>query len=176
MYSERDMNEINRRLRLDVLVAGPIVLALLAAYVAALAVRIQWLAMVSGALLFIAACYAMIAHILPHLRYRGFLLDIQRGLSREVRGTVVAVAETPEAHDGAFVLPVRVKLDAGSAAQKAVPTSSVESKRLNLEARDDTEDERIVYLNVSKREGFPRPGAAVALRCFGRHIREVTVL
>ena len=34
-------------------------------------------------------------------------------------------------------------------------------------------DVRILYLNASKREGFPGPGARVSLLCSGRHIRQV---
>ena len=32
------------------------------------------------------------------------------------------------------------------------------------------DDERFVYLNYTKREGFPKPGAHVILHCFGRHV------
>ena len=41
------------------------------------------------------------------VRYRGFLRDAERGLSREVRGVVVAVSADAEPQDGAMVLPVR---------------------------------------------------------------------
>ena len=174
MYTERDMNEINRRIRGDWLALIPVLALLLAAYIFALTRRVHWLAMVSGPLLFVAACYGLLAHLVPHMRYRGFLQDVERGLSREVRGRIVAIAEIAEAHDGAMVLPVRVKLDADSAVQKA--TATLQSNRLKLESGEDTEDERIVYLNASKREGFPGVGTAVALNCFGRHIREVAIL
>ena len=175
MYSDRDMNAINRRIRGDLLALLPVLAALLAAYIYAMARRVEWLAMAAGPLLFVAGCYGLIAKLLPHLRYRGFLRDAERGLSREVRGVVVAVSADAEPQDGAMVLPVRVKLDAESVGRLA-PIGTLASKRLGLESPEDTDDERIVYLNASKREGFPPAGTAVALTCFGRHIRKVEVL
>ena len=49
-----------------------------------------------------------------------------------MRGRVVSVADEPEFQDGAFVLPVHLLLA-------------------------DERDERIVYLNASKRAEFPQP-------------------
>ena len=37
---------------------------------------------------------------------------------------------------------------------------------------ESEQDERIVYLDVSKADQFPAPGARVRLNCFGRHIKE----
>ena len=149
MYSENDMKAINGRIRKNLLVLAPVLAALLAAYVYALAAGVEWLAMAAGPLIFVAACYGFLACLWPNLRYRRFLLDMDQGLSRELRGSVVDIAGTAELQDGAMVLPVRLFLD-------------------------DAGDERIVYLNASKREGFPGPGTPVALRCYGRHIRGFT--
>ena len=149
LYSERDMIEINRRIRGNLLALIPVLAALAAVYVYALAAGVQWLAMAAGPLIFVAACYGFLACLWPNLRYRRFLLDMDQGLSRELRGSVVDIAGTAELQDGAMVLPVRIFLD-------------------------DAGDERIVYLNASKREGFPGPGTPVALRCYGRHIRGFT--
>ena len=149
LYSERDMIEINRRIRGNLLALVPVLAALAAVYVYALAAGVQWLAMAAGPLIFVAACYGFLACLWPNLRYRRFLLDMDQGLSREMRGSVVDIAGTAELQDGAMVLPVRIFLD-------------------------DAGDERIVYLNASKREGFPGPGTPVALRCYGRHIRGFT--
>ncbi len=149
LYSERDMIEINRRIRGNLLALIPVLAALAAVYVYALAAGVQWLAMAAGPLIFVAACYGFLACLWPNLRYRRFLLDMDQGLSREMRGSVVDIAGTAELQDGAMVLPVRIFLD-------------------------DAGDERIVYLNASKREGFPGPGTPVALRCYGRHIRGFT--
>ena len=172
MYTEQDLNVINARIRKNWLVLGPILAALLAGYIYALSAGIEWLAMVLGALLFVAACYGLLAYLIPNMRYRGFLLDMEAGLSRDVRGTIVEISGTPELQDGAMVLPVRVKLDPDQL-ESSMPVGTVESKRLGLESNEDTEDERIVYLNTSKRALLPGPGAEVVLHCYGRHIKSV---
>ena len=187
MYTEQDLNVINARIRKNWLVLGPILAALLAGYIYALSAGIEWLAMVLGALLFVAACYGLLAYLIPNMRYRGFLLDMEAGLSRDVRGTIVEISGTAELHvrgtiveisgtpelqDGAMVLPVRVKLDPDQL-ESAMPVGTVESKRLGLESQEDTEDERIVYLNTAKRAMLPGPGTEVVLHCYGRHIKSV---
>ena len=148
MYSERDVAEIKARIRKNILVLVPIVAVIFAAYVYALHTRVEWLAMLMGALLFVAITYGLIAYLIPNLRYRFFLRDMQTGLTREMQGVVLSVSEQAEDQDGARVLPVHMR----------VP---------------EDEDDRIVYLNASKTAGFPRPGAEVRLRLYGRHIREV---
>ena len=172
MYTEQDLNVINARIRKNWLVLGPILAALLAGYIYALSAGIEWLAMVLGALLFVAACYGLLAYLIPNMRYRGFLLDMEAGLSRDVRGTIVEISGTAELQDGAMVLPVRVKLDPDQL-ESSMPVGTVESKRLGLESQEDTEDERIVYLNTSKRALLPGPGTEVVLHCYGRHIKSV---
>lgn len=172
MYTEQDLNVINARIRKNWLVLGPILAALLAGYIYALSAGIEWLAMVLGALLFVAACYGLLAYLIPNMRYRGFLLDMEAGLSRDVRGTIVEISGTAELQDGAMVLPVRVKLDPDQL-ESSMPVGTVESKRLGLESNEDTEDERIVYLNTSKRALLPGPGTEVVLHCYGRHIKSV---
>ena len=172
MYTEQDLNVINARIRKNWLVLGPILAALLAGYIYALSAGIEWLAMVLGALLFVAACYGLLAYLIPNMRYRGFLLDMEAGLSRDVRGTIVEISATAELQDGAMVLPVRVKLDPDQL-ESSMPVGTVESKRLGLDSNEDTEDERIVYLNTSKRAMLPGPGTEVVLHCYGRHIKSV---
>ena len=172
MYSERDMAEINGKIRKSCLALGPVLAALAAAYVYALSARVKWLAMVAGPLLFVAACFGFLFFLWPNLRYRGFLRDMQQGLSRDVKGTIVSISEDAQLQDGAMVLPVRVRLDPDADAAEAKQTSAL-AERLRLETDDDTRDERIVYLNASKRAGFPGPGARVTLHCFGRHIMRV---
>ena len=110
LYSERDMIEINRRIRGNLLALIPVLAALAAVYVYALAAGVQWLAMAAGPLIFVAACYGFLACLWPNLRYRRFLLDMDQGLSREMRGSVVDIAGTAELQDGAMVLPVRIFL------------------------------------------------------------------
>lgn len=173
MYSQEDMAVINGKLRRNALALGPVLAALLAAYIYALSARVQWLALVAGPLLFVAACYGVVAYLWPNLRYKRFLEDMAGGLSREVRGTIVEISETAELQDGAMVLPVKIRLDP-DAARESAPGSAA-ARRLQLESHEDTEDERIVYLNASKREGFPKAGTAVRLECFGRHVTNVAL-
>ena len=148
MYSQEDVQVISGKIRKNLLVLIPVVAAILIGYVAALAARVQWLAMLLGPALFVAVCYGLCAYIIPNVRYRNFLNDMQKGLSRQMRGTVVEIAQTAEPQDGAMVLPVRLLLT-------------------------EEQDERIVYLNASKADRFPKPGTEVALQLYGRHIRSV---
>lgn len=148
MYSEQDFIEIDRRIARYWRRLLP-VLALLAALSALGYVRrAQWLALGALALLAAAACFGGIFFLWPCLRYRGFLSDMQKGLSREMTGSVVSVADRAEPQDGALVLPVHILL---------------------TEARD----ERIIYLNASKRDRIPPVGAQARFLLYGRHIREV---
>lgn len=173
MYSQRDLDEINGKIRKTLLVLLPVLAVLAAAYVLALAVRVQWLAMVAGPLMFVAVCYAIIASLWPNMRYRGFLRDMEAGLSRDVTGTIVEVSDAAELHDGAWVLPVRVALSEEETAGRDDMRSSTIAERLEAQSAQSTRNERIVYLNASKREGFPAAGKQVRLCCFGRHIKSV---
>ena len=148
MYSDQDIIDINRKLRRCRLVLFPTLAALAALSVLGYARRIKWLAMGSLAMLAVAALFGGVFFLWPCLRYRGFLRDMQEGLSREMVGSVVSVAEKAEPQDGALVLPVHLLLT-------------------------EEQDERIVYLNASKRDKLPPPGTEVRLRLYGRHIREV---
>ena len=174
MYTERDMNDINARIRKVWLALVPVLLVIAAAYIYALTARVQWLALAAGPLLFVVACYGFLAHLWPNMRYRNFLRDMENGLSREIRGTIIEVAETPQPQDGAMVLPVRLRLAEEEGADRPAVGESAQAHRLRLEeAGEDTRNERILYLNASKRDGLPAPGTVVTLRCFGRHIRAV---
>ena len=148
MYSEQDLKIIDGKIRKNFAVLTPIVVAILAVYIYALHVRIEWLAMAMGAVLFIALCYGIVAYLIPNISYHNFLRNMQLGLSRELRGTILSISDQAEMQDGARVLPVHLMLT-------------------------EEQDERIVYLNASKREQLPPPGTEVRLRLYGRHIREV---
>ena len=148
MYTDQDIIDINRRLNRVRVVFYPALIALAALSVLGYARRIKWLAMGGLALLAAAAVFGGIFFLWPCLRYRGFLRDMQEGLSREMVGSVVSIAEKAEPQDGARVLPVHLLLT-------------------------EEQDERIVYLNASKRDLLPPPGTEVRLRLYGRHIREV---
>jgi hypothetical protein len=164
------MLEVNGRIRRGWLVLAPVLAVFAAAFVFALVKRNHALALVAAPLLIVAFIYGFVAHLWPNLRYRRFLKDMESGLSRDVRGVIVAIADEAEYQDGAVVLPVRLRL---TEAPQAASRGSALSERLQLESGEDTREERIVYLNASKRAMMPQPGATVTLRCFGRHIRSV---
>ena len=105
-------------------------------------------AFLSEALLAAAACFGISFFLWPCLRYRGFLRDMEEGLSREMVGSVVSVADTPEPQDGALVLPVHILLT-------------------------EERDEHIVYLNASKRDRMPPVGTEARFLLYGRHIRAI---
>ena len=172
MYSERDMTEINGRIRRCWLALAPVLAILVGAWVYALAARLKWLAMLAGPLFVVAFIYGFIARLWPNLRYRRFLEDMESGLSRDVRGVIIAISETPEPQDGAMVLPVRLLL-APDGDDDSAKRGSALAQRIGLESGEDTREERILYLNASKRDMMPEPGASVTLHCFGRHIRSM---
>lgn len=145
MYSKDDMSLINKKLRTNIIVLSVVTVILLGGFVAALILAIEWLAMVMGPLTFLAVAYGFTAYIFPNAKYRRFLKDTQEGLSREIRGSIVEIAAQEEYQDGVRVLPVRIHLA-------------------------DEDDERFVYLNVSKKELFAQVGDNVCMKCYGRHI------
>ena len=150
MYSEQDHIEINRLILKNRLIWLPVLAALTGLFAFALNRRVEPLAYVAGIGLTATAIFAFTWYQLPCLRYRNFLRELDAGLSREMAGRVVSIAEAAELQDGARVLPVHLFLE-------------------------NEQDERIVYLNASKRDRFPEPGANVRLKLCGRHIREVVM-
>ena len=145
MYSEKDMAHINGKLKKNVIVLLIVTAILLGGFAAALVLGIEWLAMVMGPVTYLGVAYGLTAYIIPNAGYRRFLKDAKEGLSREVRGSIVEISDEEEAHDGVRVLPVRIHLA-------------------------DEDDERFVYLNVSKKDLFAKPGDNVCMKCYGRHI------
>ena len=148
MYSKQDYMEINRKIRKKEAILGAVLFVILAGYIAALFLRIRWLAMFCGPLLFVAACFGITFALWPDLRYRNFLQDLDSRLTQEISGIVLSVSKEAELQDGAMVLPVHIRLD-------------------------KDQDDHIVYLNASKADGFPPVGTKVTMQCGGRHIREL---
>ena len=150
MYTEKDRIVIGGRLRKYLIIT-----VILCGIVGALAVlgmvnRSQVLAMTGCVLLFVVFCFMWLMYLYPCIRYRGFLVDMEKGLARELTGAVAEISEKEELQDGVRVYPVKLLME-------------------------DDEDGRIVYLNVSKADQFPKAGARVHLNCFGRHIKEVVI-
>lgn len=148
MYSDADFLEINRRINRYRARLIPVLIALAAFSVLGYVRRIQPLALGGLALTAAATIFGIVFFLWPCLRYRAFLKDMGEGLSREMVGKVVSVADQAELQDGARVLPVHILL-----------------------TRE--QDERIIYLNASKRDFMPQVGEEARFILFGRHIREI---
>ncbi|MBR0367308.1 MAG: hypothetical protein IJH86_02815 [Clostridia bacterium] len=148
MYSEDDFRAIDRSIARCRIALIPVLAAFAAFAALGYVKRVKWLALGGLALLAAAACFGVAFFLWPCLRYRGFLRDMREGLSREMVGSVVSVADAPEPQDGALVLPVHILL-----------------------TRE--QDERIVYLNASKRDKMPPVGTEARFSLYGRHIREI---
>lgn len=147
MYNEADRIEIGGRIRKYVIITVVLMLIWAGLFVIGIRVGIEWLTLAAASGFFCAICFMLVAFLLPCIRYRRFLYDMENGLSRELDGTIVEISEKEELQDGVRVLTVRFLLR-------------------------EEQDERFVYLNVSKAELFPKAGTDVKLKCFGRHIRE----
>ena len=150
MYTQQDKIQIGKQLRKYLVIAGVLLAALIAGDAVGMIQRWEPWVMVDGALIFIAGCFMWLMYIRPCMRYRRFLIDMENGLTREVSGNVVEIAQKEDEQDGVRVYPVRILLES-------------------------EQDERIVYLNVTKAEQFPKEGAKVRLNCFGRHVKEVAL-
>lgn len=150
MYTEQDRAEIRHRIKKYVSITVGMGLVWIAGYVLSMIFRWQIPAYAFGIITFITLCFGWIMFIRPCIRYNAFLRDMQSGLGRSMEGTVVEVSGDEDYQDGVRVFPVRILLK-------------------------EEQDERIVYLNVSKRQQFPEPGTAVRVNCFGRHIKEVLI-
>ena len=148
MYSEDDFRAIDRRIARCRIALIPVLAAFAALAALGYVKRVKWLALGGLALLAAAAFFGVAFFLWPCLRYRGFLRDMREGLSREMVGSVVSVADAPEPQDGARVLPVHILLT-------------------------EERDERIIYLNASKRDKIPPVGTEARFKLYGRHIREI---
>lgn len=146
MYSQADFDAARRHLtRYSLRLAAALTL-LAAVEAVALIKRVKPAALTAGASFAAVAVLGVAGYIIPCRRYLRFLNDMRQGLSREMAGRVVAIADAPEEHDGARVLPVRLYVH-------------------------EVKDERIVYLNADKREMFPQAGAEVRVILYGRHVK-----
>lgn len=148
MYTQQDRIQVRGRIIKYCVITGIFTAALLALYVVGLIQRWKIGVMATGGAIFAVICFGWLMFIWPCVRYSLFLRDMTNGLTRVVAGSIVEVSAQEDYQDGVRVLPVRVLLT-------------------------EEQDERIVYLNATKAEGFPKAGTQVELQCYGRHIKEV---
>lgn len=148
MYTQQDRIQVRGKIIKNSVIAGVVTAALIALYVVGLIQRWKIGVMVIGAAIFAVLCFAWLLFIWPWVRYAFFLRDMETGLTRVLTGSIVEISEQEDYQDGVRVLPVRILLA-------------------------EEQDERIVYLNATKTEHFPKQGDAVQLHCYGRHIKEI---
>lgn len=147
LYTQEDRQRADQLARKWALLLGGAELALLAAYVAGVALGWRW--MMLAALLpgFAVALFLGDLCLWPALRYRRFLRELDSGLRRSVICTVDLLKEQPEMQDGARVRELQVRLDDG--------------------------DSRIFYVNADHAGEIPEPGAEIELESCGRHVTGV---
>ena len=147
LYTEGDRTRAERLARRWTLILGGAELVLLAAYVAGIALGWRWMMLAALLLGFIAALFLGDLCLLPALRYRKFLRELETGLRRSAICTVDFLKEEVELQDGARVREMQVRLSDG--------------------------DSRIFYVNVDHADQVPEPGAQIELESYGRHVTGV---
>ena len=153
MYTEQDGKMIRQRIKKYSVSLAVGLAILLAAFIVGLSVNVRSkaLTMAAGIAMFAYACFMWVMLIYPCVKYNRFLKDMQEGLTKEIDCEILEIVEKEEMQDGVRVLPVHVFLE-------------------------DEQDERILYVNVSKLDQLPKKGEKARLGCFGRHIKEARAL
>ena len=147
LYTEGDRTRAERLVRKWTLILGGGELVLLAAYVAEIALGRRWMMLAVLLLAFVVALFLGEMCLLPTLRYRKFLRELETGLRRSAICTVDCLKEEAELQDGARVREMQVRLSDG--------------------------DSRIFYVNVDHADQVPEPGAQIELESYGRHVTGV---
>ena len=147
LYTESDRTRAERLARRWTLILGGAELVLLAAYVAGIALGRRWMMLAALLLGFIAALFLGDLCLLPALRYRKFLRELETGLRRSAICTVDFLKEEAEMQDGVRVREMQVRLGDG--------------------------DSRIFYVNADHADQVPEPGAQIELESYGRHVTGV---
>ena len=151
MYTQQDQIQNKNRIIKYCVIMGIVFIGMLVVYIMGIKNRWQSVVMTDSCAMFAWVCFMWVMFIWPCIKYSFFLKDLKQGIGRELTGSIVEISGNEDYQDGVRVLPVRFFLES-------------------------EQDERIVYLNATKTEGFPAAGTRVKLGCFGRHIKQVTVL
>ena len=147
LYTEDDRTRAKQLARRWTLLLGGAELVLLAAYVAGIALGRRWMMLAALLLAFAVALFLGDLCLLPALRYRKFLRELETGLRRSAICTVDSLKPEAELQDGARVREMQVRLSDG--------------------------DSRIFYVNVDHADQVPEPGAQIELESYGRHVTGV---
>ena len=147
LYTQENRRPAERLARKWALILGGAELVLLAAYIAGIALGWRWAMLAALLLAFVAALFLGDLCLLPALRYRKFLRELDKGLRRRTVCTVESLKEEAGMQDGARVRELKVRLDDG--------------------------DSRIFYVNADHADQIPEPGAEIELESCGRHVTGV---
>ena len=147
LYTQENRRRAERLARKWALILGGAELVLLAAYIAGIALGWRWAMLAALLLAFVAALFLGDLCLLPALRYRRFLQELDSGLRRRTVCTVESLKEEAGMQDGARVRELKVRLDDG--------------------------DSRIFYVNADHSDQIPEPGAEIELESSGRHVTGV---
>ena len=147
LYTQENRRRAERLARKWALILGGAELVLLAAYIAGIALGWRWAMLAALLLAFVAALFLGDLCLLPALRYRRFLQELDSGLRRRTVCTVESLKEEAGMQDGARVRELKVRLDDG--------------------------DSRIFYVNADHADQIPEPGAEIELDSCGRHVTGV---
>ena len=101
LYTQEDRRRAELLARRWTLILGGAELVLLAAYVAGILLGWRWAMLAALLLAFVAALFLGDLCLLPALRYRKFLRDLDRGLRRSAICTVDSLKEEAVMQDGA---------------------------------------------------------------------------
>ena len=147
LYTQEDRQRAEHLARKWTLILGGAELVLLAAYVAGILLGWRWAMLAALLLAFVAALFLGDLCLLPALRYRKFLRELDKGLRRRTVCTVESLKEEAGMQDGARVRELQVRLGDG--------------------------DSRIFYVNADHADRIPEPGAQIELESYGRHVTGV---
>ena len=147
LYTDADRRQAERIARRWALLLGGAELALLTAYVVLILLDLRWAMLAALLLAFAIAVFLGDLCLLPALRYRKFLRELDRGLRRSAVCTVDQLKDASEMRDGARVRELQVRLDDG--------------------------DSRIFYVNADHGDRIQEPGARIELESCGRHVTGV---
>ena len=147
LYTQEDRSRAERLARKWTLILGGAELALLAVYVVGIALGRRWMMLAALLLAFAVALFLGDLCLLPALRYRRFLRELDKGLRRRTVCTVDSLKNEAGMQDGALVRELQVRLRDG--------------------------DSRIFYVNVDHADQVPEPGAHIELESYGRHVTGV---
>ena len=148
LYTQEDRKRAEQLAHKWALILGGAELALLAVYIAGIVLGWRWMMLAALLLAFVVALFLGDLCLLPVLRYRKFLRELDTGLRRSVVCTLESLKEEAGIQDGARVRKLQVRLNADG-------------------------DSRIFYVNVDHASQIPEPGAQIELESCGRHVTGV---